>query len=115
MMERMIAYCGLVCSTCPLFVATRANDEKEARRVAALLKREYGIDAAAGDIQCDGCVGGGRLYVNCARCEIRPCAIGRGVSSCGACPDFPCMKIEAFLKAEPAARDALVSRMNAKQ
>ncbi len=110
MMERIIAYCGLVCSTCPLFVATKTGDEKEARRVVVLLKQEYGIDAAVDDIRCDGCVGGGRLYVNCARCEIRACAIGRGVESCGRCPDFPCMSIEMFLENEPAARDSLISR-----
>ena len=109
MTEPMIAYCGLVCTGCPLFIAAGSNDKEKARVVVLLLKREYGIDAAIEDIYCDGCRAEGRLYAGCARCEIRPCAIARGVATCGRCADFPCPTIETFLEAEPSAREVLFS------
>jgi hypothetical protein len=111
-MEQMIAYCGLNCAGCPAYLATRAEDEKKARETAALLKEEYGIDADIIDVWCDGCPAGGRMCAHCARCEIRPCAIGRGVKNCGRCADFPCVKIEAFLRGEPAARDVLIAQVS---
>ena len=33
-MEKMIAYCGLVCSDCGAFIATQKNDDKMRAEVA---------------------------------------------------------------------------------
>ena len=34
-MDKIIAYCGLVCSDCSAYVATQANDQEALERVAA--------------------------------------------------------------------------------
>jgi hypothetical protein len=34
-MERMIAYCGLICTDCGAYIATRAKDQAAIERVAA--------------------------------------------------------------------------------
>jgi hypothetical protein len=40
-MDKMIAYCGLVCTDCPAYVATQANDRDALERVAAQWREEY--------------------------------------------------------------------------
>ncbi|HUW65472.1 MAG TPA: DUF3795 domain-containing protein [Spirochaetia bacterium] len=61
-MSRMIAYCGLVCSDCPAFLATQNDDDAAREKTAAMYAEKYGFSLKAGDINCDGCVTvGGRL------------------------------------------------------
>ncbi len=107
-MKRMIAYCGLVCTDCPAYLATQAEDEKKARETADLWAREYGIKVTVADVWCDGCSAEGKKCAHCAECEIRACGIGNGVENCGRCADFPCSKIEAFFAIVPAARGTLL-------
>ncbi|MGB9718029.1 MAG: DUF3795 domain-containing protein [Thermoproteota archaeon] len=40
-MSKLIAYCGLICSECPAFIATQRDDDAERKRVAELSK-EFG-------------------------------------------------------------------------
>jgi hypothetical protein len=105
--ETMIAYCGLVCTDCPAYLATQANDEKKAQETAALWAKEYGIKVAVADVWCDGCTAGGKKCAHCAECEIRACGIEKGVANCGRCADFSCEKTEKFFAMAPFARDTL--------
>lgn len=41
-MEKIIAHCGITCSDCPTFMATKMNDDAERKRVAELGTKEYG-------------------------------------------------------------------------
>lgn len=41
-MEKIMAYCGITCSDCPTFMATKMNDDAERKRVAELGTKEYG-------------------------------------------------------------------------
>jgi hypothetical protein len=106
-MEKMIAYCGLVCTDCPAYQATRTNDEKKARETAELWSKEYGINVAVDDVWCDGCLAAGKKCAHCAECEIRACGMDRGVRNCGHCDDFSCEKTEKFFSMAPFARDVL--------
>jgi hypothetical protein len=108
-MERIVAYCGLVCSECPAYIATQADDLAAKERVAAQWREQFNapdIDVAA--VTCDGCVTvGGRLGGYCPMCEIRACGVGRGVVNCAHCSDYGCAKLEGFLVNVPAARATL--------
>ena len=56
-MERMTAFCGLICTECEGFLATQANDEAWKERLAARGREEYGdptMTAAA--VTCEGCL-----------------------------------------------------------
>ncbi len=106
-MKKMIAYCGLICTDCPAFIATKANDEKKARETAELWASQFGVKVAVSDVWCDGCIAGGKKCAHCAECEIRACGTAHGVENCGRCPDFPCEKIEAFFAMVPQARTTL--------
>jgi hypothetical protein len=97
-MERVIAYCGLVCSECDAYVATQANDLAALERLAQRAREEFGMaDATAETKMCDGCLTDeGRQIPYCAMCEIRTCGVERGVANCAHCADYACEKLEGF-------------------
>ncbi len=109
----IIAYCGLACQACPIYIATRESDagrQQEMRDVIARLCREqYGMQVRAEDVtDCDGCrTEGGRLFTGCRKCEIRACAKRRNLESCALCPDYACGKLEQFFAGDAAARERL--------
>ncbi len=95
-MDEIIACCGLVCSVCPAYVATRSGERDALKRVAAEWRELFGMpDIAADDVACDGCLArDGRLWAHCADCAVRTCAMRRSVTNCGHCPDYACEKLE---------------------
>lgn len=105
----MIAYCGLVCSDCPAFIATQASDRSALEQVAVQWREEYdspGITVES--VICDGCLGeGGRKCSHCAECEIRTCGAERDVVNCAHCGDYVCQKLEGFFGFVPDARAVL--------
>jgi hypothetical protein len=109
-MDRIIAYCGLVCSECPAYVATQSNDPGELERVAAQWREEFNEpQITAESVICDGCLGtnGGRLSGYCRVCEIRLCGVERGVTNCAHCGDYACAKLEAWFGNVPQSRVVL--------
>jgi len=41
-MEKMIGYYGIICSDCPVLIATQKNDDAERKRVAEIFTKQYG-------------------------------------------------------------------------
>jgi hypothetical protein len=117
-MSEMLAYCGLVCDTCPIYLATReANLEEQTRmraEIAHLCKEQYGMNYEPADItDCDGCrTEGGRLFTGCRTCAIRKCAGDRGLENCAHCAEYVCDKLETFLASEPDAKARLDEMRN---
>ena len=105
----MIAYCGLICTDCPGYIATQANDWDALEALAARARIEYNSpDITAASSACDGCLSdSARKCAYCAECAIRACAAARGVTNCGACADYGCEKITGFLAMVPAAKTTL--------
>lgn len=111
-MDKIIAYCGLPCHSCPILLATREPDVDKKRRmrapIAEQIEQHYEIQLTAEEItDCDGCTAGGRLYAGCKDCKIRSCAIERGVIHCASCNQYACEKLEAFFVKEPDAKKHL--------
>ena len=107
-MDKIIAYCGLVCSDCSAYVATQANDQEALERVAAQWREEYNApNITVESVICDGCLGDGRKGSHCAECEIRACGVARGVANCAHCADYTCEKLEKFFGFVPGARGVL--------
>jgi hypothetical protein len=108
-----IAYCGLICNTCPIYLATRKEDKAEQARmraeIARLCNEKYRTAFRPADItDCDGCrTEGGRLFSACRDCNIRRCAIEKGLDHCGHCPEYVCAELGKFFAAEPAAKPRL--------
>ena len=106
--EKIVAACGLTCSECPAFIATRKNDDALRAETAEKWSKMFHADIKSADINCDGCPGDSpRLFSYCAVCEIRKCARAKKFATCAACPEYPCEKLEKFLAQAPEARAAL--------
>jgi len=106
--DKMIAYCGLVCSDCPTLIATQKNDDKMREETAKKWSEMFHADIKPADINCDGCpTDSASLFNYCAQCEIRKCAREKGVKNCAYCADYPCKKLTAFLKDAPEAKAVL--------
>jgi hypothetical protein len=108
-MDKMIAYCGLVCTDCDAYVATQANDLVLLEKMAQRARDEWGqADATAESVMCDGCLSSSdRLCGYCFECAVRACGLERGVLNCAYCDDYGCDKLEGFWAMAPAARATL--------
>ena len=108
-MNQIMAYCGLVCTECPGYVATQAKDRAALEKVAAQWREEFDApQITAESVICDGCLGmTGRKCSHCCECEMRACAMARAVVNCAHCDDYACEKLEQFFGFVPEARTRL--------
>lgn len=106
-MEKMIAYCGIICSNCPVFIAARNDDDSERQRVAEIFTKQYGTEYKPTDINCDGCLSDGQVFSYCNMCEIRRCGKEKRVENCAYCKDYPCEKLSKVFAGYPKAKEIL--------
>jgi hypothetical protein len=113
-MSKMTAMCGLICSECGAFIATRDNDDNKRAEVAKLWSKQYNVDLKPENINCDGCISDSdRLIRHCFVCEIRKCGKQKSVVNCAHCDDYVCEKLEGFFKMVPNAKKNLDGIRNA--
>jgi len=116
-MGKMIAYCGLICTDCPTYLATKNDDDAARAKTAAFYAEAYGFDLEPEDINCDGCLSkGGKLIAYCQSCDIRKCCKERKNDNCAVCDEQPCDKLVNFHKFSPEAKacfDSLVEQLQA--
>jgi len=99
-MDKMIAYCGLVCTECPAYIATQNDDQEALKQVAAQWSKEFNADITPEYCVCDGCLAfEGRNF--------RACGIERKVLNCAHCGDYACGKLEEFFSFAPDAKATL--------
>src|SRR5512139_3299718 len=92
---RKDTYCGLYCGACEVVNAKTSEDKT---RVIGLFEAQIpGWHAAPEEMHCSGCKTDD-VFVNCAKCPIRPCAKAKGVEFCHQCNDYPC-DIHRFMRA----------------
>ena len=107
--DKIIAYCGIVCSDCSAYMATQSGDRSGLERVAAQWQKEYNLaEVTIEDVTCDGCLDEeGRKAAHCFECDIRACGLARGAVNCAHCPDYACEKLEGFFGYVPGVRVVL--------
>ena len=98
-MKRMIAYCGLDCEKCDAYLATIHDDQALREKTAKLWTELNQVPIRPENINCQGCRMDGVKTVYCDQlCGIRQCALKRGVTTCGDCPDMEkCQTVGARL------------------
>ena len=112
-MSEAVAYCGLICETCPVYLATREKNKSKQDRMRAkivrICKEQYGMEYDLKDINdCDGCrTEEGRMFLACKNCHIRNCAKRKGFESCAYCSEYVCGKLEEFFVSDPSAKTRL--------
>lgn len=106
-MSKMIAFCGLDCSVCPTYLATKADDDEARKKTAAFYTEKFGFDMTPEEINCRGCHSeSGVLISYCRTCEIRKCGREKGIGNCRACKAQPCDKLVKFHAFSPDAKAA---------
>ncbi len=109
-MSETLAYCGLICQTCPIYIASRIVDEterlREKTKIAKICLENYGIHYKPEDItDCDGCwAENDQVFSSCGSCEIRRCARQKTIENCALCEEYACDKLKAFFATEPNAK-----------
>ena len=107
-MDKMIAFCGLVCTECPAFLATQENDDTKRKEVAEAWSKQFNMTIKPEDINCDGCKSEGkRLIGYCHICQIRKCSQEKGVENCAHCDEYACEKLTEFFAMAPMAKTSL--------
>ena len=105
-----VSYCGLDCKTCPIYLASRENDEtKKGEMIYEIIlacKKHYGNDYKYEDInECDGCKSeSGRLFFGCSDCKIRKCAGEREIENCANCEEYACENLIELFKSDPSVK-----------
>ena len=85
-MDPKIAYCGIYCGACGIYLATEAGTLD---KIAEQTKIPIEYQA------CSGC----RSEKNnlcCMNCSIKRCCLHKNIESCAECDEFPCSVLEAF-------------------
>jgi len=98
MKEKYVAMCGLDCSSCPAFIATKNNNDELRKKTAEEWTKKYVSrdepPVKPEDINCLGCLSQVRpIYSNCLKCEIRKCGLVKGIKNCEECKDYKCDKL----------------------
>lgn len=111
-MEKMLAYCGLYCHTCPIYLTSRETDRSKKELmiydIISMCKKRYGIEYRFNEIMCDGCTSeNGRLFTACKDCKIRQCAIDRNIKNCAYCNDYACDVLMEVFATDPIAKENL--------
>jgi hypothetical protein len=105
MEEQKIAYCGLNCAECPIFIATINNDytlrQKIAQEWSELYSeylKEQGIHGLKPEeMSCGGCRSDRGRFMGCALCAIRKCCQEKKLESCAYCIEYEkCEMLNGF-------------------
>ncbi len=90
-----IAYCGLDCSGCDIYRGTKLEDGQLLQKYADKVFSQFKIEIDPSTLNCHGCRDARPKSGFCARCEVRACAINRGLENCAACESYGCEKLQS--------------------
>lgn len=93
MNKKMFGYCGVLCSECPVFLATESNDDREKEKLALLWSKLLDVELKKEDMNCNGCLSDGPYCGYCQFCPVRLCARENTLTTSVCCKQFPCQKI----------------------
>lgn len=107
-MAKQIGCCGIICSECPAFQATQADDDNKRIEVAKQWSEDFKTEIKPEYINCDGCMSeSGRYFSYCMECEIRKCCRERHLVNCAYCNEYPCETLSEFFESVPDAKTIL--------
>ena len=94
-MDKLIAYCGINCKSCPLYIATKNDDivvkQELSLKWGKLYNRSFDIE----NMSCHGCKSGKKFFLS-EQCDITTCNTVKGIETCKQCTNHPCDRIEKF-------------------
>jgi len=98
MAKKYIAMCGLDCASCEAFIATKNNDNKLREKTAKEWTKRYASGrnrppVKPEEINCEGCLSKGTVYLYCHSCEVRNCGLKKKIKNCKECDEYRCEKL----------------------
>ncbi len=112
MSESELAYCGLDCAECPVFIATVNDDnglrQKTAEEWGKLYSEYIGKNGlSVQDMNCRGCRSDIQ-FIGCTNCPIRQCCHGKSLATCAGCEEYEiCEMLNGFFTSAPQAKERL--------
>lgn len=108
-MKDMIGFCGLDCEKCDAYIATMHDDQALREKTAKLWAELNNAPILPEHINCEGCRMSGAKTIFCENmCSVRQCALKKGVTTCGDCPDLEkCPIVGAVIANNPSALENL--------
>ena len=110
----MIAHCGINCHECPSYEGTINGDVSMLEK----MNTEFGDGTMnAVDFVCLGCryTDLRLIATDCSRCQIRACALARGVDFCATCNEYlTCETVKPYRGDGSSARDRMNAFLRAK-
>ena len=107
-MKRIIAYCGLICTECPAYIAHKNDDEQLRIKTAEEWSKMFKAKLKPESINCVGCLETeGTLFHHCMECPIRACCREKEILNCAYCDDYGCEHITEFFGFVPEAKKVL--------
>ncbi len=90
----MMSVCGVLCSDCPAYLG-KAKGVAHQESTAAAWQRIYGLNMAAEQISCGGCLGpDDELFHTSRACKTRRCCRSKSLDNCAECPLESCADLE---------------------
>ena len=86
------------------FIATKNNDSNLRIKVAKEWTERYEVagqdrpSIKPADINCNGCLSSGPIYLYCRECEIRKCGLKKGIENCKECSEYKCDMLKELQK-----------------
>jgi len=105
-MNRMMAYCGIMCDECQAYKATVTNSNELRKGTAGQWSKMFHHDIRPEQINCRGCRSEVR-FAQCEVCEVRLCNLERQIDHCGDCDSFLCSKARTIVDHVPGAKERL--------
>lgn len=85
-MDNRIAFCGIYCGACKIFIDTARNDLDNLVKETKI-PEEY--------LRCEGCRSG-KVNLCCLNCGMARCCNSKKYNTCSDCEEFPCSVLIAF-------------------
>ena len=93
-LQAHIAYCGLNCASCDVYQATAYDDDDMRAAYSSKVFEQFKIEVEPASVSCYGCRDERPKSGYCAWCQVRQCAIDRGLENCATCEDYACEKLD---------------------
>lgn len=91
-----VAPCGLYCGACTIRLAGKSGNRQLMEEIALALTARQGQSIQADDLACEGCLSDEKVAIVCRDCDLRACAMEKGVRHCSSCSEYPCQAIVDF-------------------
>lgn len=80
---------------------------KNEKKVAEKWSKVPNVKMKPEQINCDGCLSEGRLFLYCQTCEKRRCCMEKCLENCAYCENYPCSELDGVFRNAPYAKTTL--------